>query len=75
MVKNVEKSTCAAVGRTDRQRPVRPIRLLGAAGIWVGLVIIALLNAVFRELVLGLGSAQIGMSCLLARDSGFTEAS
>jgi hypothetical protein len=35
-----------------RQRPVRPARLLAAAGLWVGLVVVALLNAGFREVVL-----------------------
>ncbi len=75
MVKTVEEPTCAAVGRTDRQRLVRPIRLLAAAGIWVGLVILALLNAICREPVLALRSAQTGVSFPLTRTPGFTEAS
>jgi hypothetical protein len=37
---------------TAGQRPVRPARLLAAAGLWVGLVVVALLNAGFREVVL-----------------------
>lgn len=36
----------------DRKRPVRPIRLLYAVGIWVGLVVAAILNAMVRELVI-----------------------
>ncbi|WP_197427876.1 hypothetical protein [Halogeometricum sp. CBA1124] len=37
---------------TDSQRRLRPIRLAAAAAAWVGLVVVALLNATFREVVL-----------------------
>lgn len=36
----------------DHKRSIRPTRLLSAIGIWVGLVIIAILNATFREFVI-----------------------
>lgn len=39
-------------GPTERQQSVRSVRLLHAVGIWIGLVIVAILNAMFRETIL-----------------------
>jgi Na+-transporting NADH:ubiquinone oxidoreductase subunit NqrB len=55
-VKNMTETTYGNDGSsgtmTDSQRRVRPVRLAYAAAVWVGLVVVALLNATVREVVL-----------------------